>query len=164
MDNSQRKERWTLGRVARLAFRAFALATLVALLVGWVASYRGMFNLTRIARSHWLVLTSYQGRVAVGLQNVNDGQAAQAHWLCSFRRSSLTGDAAWTRLKEFEGLLGDQTWTVFALAPYWFLTTLAAMATALSFKRTWRFTTRQLLVAMTAIAALLAAGVWSMRG
>jgi hypothetical protein len=47
--------------------------------------------------------------------------------------------------------------------PYWFLTTLAAMAAALSFKRTWRFTTRQLLIATTAVAAILAAAAWSMR-
>jgi hypothetical protein len=49
-------------------------------------------------------------------------------------------------------------------APYWFLTTLAAMAAALSFKGTWRFTTRQLLIATTAVAAALVAPVWSMRG
>jgi hypothetical protein len=50
-----------------------------------------------------------------------------------------------------------------ATASYWFLTTLAAMAAVLSFQRTWRFTTRQLLIATTAVAAILAAAVWSMR-
>jgi hypothetical protein len=38
------------------------------------------------------------------------------------------------------------------------------MAAALSFKRTWRFTTRQLLIATTAVALLLGAVAWSMRG
>jgi hypothetical protein len=87
-------------------------------------------------------------------------------WSFSFNRLNLDVDERdlLNKLKPFSLIVG--TWdnpSISATVPYWFLTTVAAMATALSFKRTWRLTTRQLLIATTALALLLGAVAWSIR-
>jgi hypothetical protein len=85
-------------------------------------------------------------------------------WVLGFEQGSWELREAIGDVEPFRFYFRETDYMRFSVAtPYWFLCTLAAIAAALSFKRTWRFTTRQLLLAMTAVAAVLAAAVWSMR-
>jgi hypothetical protein len=168
VDNSQPKKRFPLGRVARLAFRTLALAMLVACVAGWVLSCRGVVHVSRMSRDHRQIsLYSRRGHLAVhwfSLEHLfgNMPVPAASIWHADFHAPN---DFPGRIVKPFHFGAGDPEFKAYSVqAPYWFLTTLAAMAAALSFKRTWRFTTHQLLIAMTAVALLLGAVAWSMRG
>jgi hypothetical protein len=168
VDNSQPKRRFPLGRVARLTFRALAVTTLVALVVGWIVSYRITFSVTGYLQSNYACgINFYLGELQTGWMqlDVNPLWPSQSTWRFDSGRPDVDG---WNRLKgikPFVLTLGDSNHSTFILTvPFWFLTTLAARGAAHSFKRTWRFTTRELLIATTAVAAVLAAAVWSMRG
>jgi hypothetical protein len=162
VDNIQPKKRFPLGRVARLAFRTLALAMFVALLVGWIGSYHRGFAVYRFAKRA-LIVTSYCGHLALNLYNY-PGLPSEPEWGYTVMPREAWIDESWRTAKPFQLGLDGSGWIAYVTAPYWFLTTLAAMAAALSFKRTWRFTTRQLLLATTAVALLLGAAAWSMRG
>jgi hypothetical protein len=126
------------------------------LIVGWVVSFGGFFAAIRRASSRVFVAyplweTLQTRRQAFGA--VPDRTLTQLRWLFNFEKGAAAESQEQVRtLKPFRFEPGDAI-----SAPYGFLTTLAAMATALSFKGTWRFTMRQLLLATAAIAAILAA-------
>jgi hypothetical protein len=147
-----------------------ALAVLVALIAGWVASYRGYLNVSLgLPAERRLFVHSYIGRISLKCIDFTDypplpNAPIRRPWQVNlWQPKDAPIDSQ--RAKPFAfRLAATELERFFVAAPHWFLTTLAAMAAALSFKRTWRFTTRQLLIATTAVAAVLAAAVWSMRG
>jgi hypothetical protein len=171
VDNSQPKKRFPLRRVARLTFRALALATLMALVVGWAVSYRKLLTAGFHSRANWqFALISYPGQLKVYFLNLNVlpfGMPLTVkhgwHWSAHLYEPPFD-ISTFSRFKPFELRISASVYERFCIAvPYWFLTILAALAAALSFKRTWRFTTRELLLATTAAALFLGAVIWSMR-
>jgi hypothetical protein len=140
VDISQPKNRWQLGRVARLAFRTLTLATLAALIFGWVVSYRAASAVQRYSHHHVNLLNSYCGHVQF---SIHDRQRTELEWAGAFVDREATLDEMWRGVKPFELRMGERDLRFQAVVPYWFLSTLAAFAVTLSFKRTWRFTMRQ---------------------
>jgi hypothetical protein len=171
VDNSQPKKRFPLSRVARLTFRALALAMSLAFVVGWMVSYRGQaLALHGLPGGREISFGTFLGTVSIGVTDLNALPGAVRNrqgrgWECDFVQRDVEFRNLVAQTKPFIVQFGVSDYLRFAVtAPYWFLTTLAAMAAALSFKRTWRFTTRQLLLATTAVALLLGAMALSMRG
>jgi hypothetical protein len=166
VDNSQPKKRLSVGSIARLTFRSLALATLVALVAGWVVSYWRVLTLTHQTATHKTFVISCYGLVGYVSWRFPLLPPGVPFWHVDAEEPNIRTLDSFKKPFRFE--VGESSPTPYmpylVCAPYWFLSTLAAFTVALSFKRTWRFTTRQLLIATTAIAALLAAGVWSMRG
>jgi hypothetical protein len=169
VDDSLPNKQFSLGCVARLTFRTLALAVLLALIVGWVASYGWQLRIQRLAANgEMLHLLSDRGRLSLEYFNLAAyprlRPPTQNPWdFWAIRYGGQPGEESQGG-KPFPFATVDSANQWLIAAPYWFLTTLAAMAAALSFKRTWRFTTRQLLIATTAVALLLGAVAWSMRG
>jgi hypothetical protein len=141
VNNSQPKKRLPLGRIARLTFRTLALAMLLLLLVSWVASYLGELSIaTRIGKDRILLLTASLGRFAATAIATEKspplvfGQPRPQLWTFDFVPHDAS-TRSWSVLKPFAFEVTDLGWVRgFVSAPYWFLTTLAAAASALSFR------------------------------
>jgi hypothetical protein len=157
------KKRFPLGRLPRLTIRALALAILLISIVGWTISYRGFLTITRLwPDSHQLALNSYRGRLSISFLNLNDVPGSpglppkEPQWSYHVIRPYADMNKAWLKVKPFRLRINEPFFRFSIAARYWLLAWLSAVALALSFKRSWRFSVGELLLATAAMAALFA--------
>jgi hypothetical protein len=127
-------------------------------------SYRGHFNASRIRPDgREFALNSYRGRLSISFLDLNGLPVApkptltEPHWSFHSIRPHAEMDRDWRKVKPFALRLNETLFKFSVAVPYWLPVWLSGVTILLTFKRPWRFTTRDLLVFTTAMAFLLAA-------